>query len=100
MEQRVLLIDEVAILLRISTTTVRRHLAQRRRGIGLFPLPISAQGGKLRWSAECVERYILSQSNTTSPNVCGSAQQKRDTKSFAQRQEAARQVLERHRKRK
>jgi len=97
MEQRVLLISEVAILLRIAPVTVYRHLAQSRQGIGLFPLPISANGGKLRWNADDIERYIQSQSNIAPPNVGNPVQLK---KTFEQRQIAAQRVLDRHRKQK
>jgi len=96
MEHRVLLIDEVAALLRIAPVTIYRHLAQRRKGIGNFPLPLSS-GGKHRWNAEDIEQYIRSQSNSAPPNISNPAQSKREAKAYKERQEAARQVLERHR---
>ena len=55
-------------------------------------------GGKLRFSAEDVEFYIASQSNTTPPgNAVSATKQRRDAKAFKQRQEAAEAALDRHR---
>lgn len=98
MEQRVLLIHEVATLLRIAPPTVYKYLAQTRQGTGTFPLPISVAGGKLRWNADDIERYIESRSSTvTSNNMTSTSERRKKAKADSNRQEAAKKAMERHR---
>jgi predicted DNA-binding transcriptional regulator AlpA len=97
MEQRILLIDEVASLLRVAPSSAHRWLGQRRKGIGSFPLPISNKGGKLRWLTRDIELFLESQS-TSPPQVISPARQMRqDKKDFQKRQALAAEALQRHR---
>ena len=96
---RILLIGEVANLLRVSIPTVNRWLHQTRKGQGHFPLPISVKGGKGRWLSTDIEQYIATQSNTASPvTVVSVSKQRQEEKTFKQRQESAKTALARHRK--
>ena len=94
----ILLIGEVASRLRVSIPTINRWLHMTRKGQGAFPLPISAKGCKGRWLSTDIEAFLqsLSTSDNATFNVCDSSQQKRESKTFGQRQESARQALERH----
>ena len=94
MKQEILLLREVAERLRVSTATVNRLLAQRRKGIGTFCLPISTFKGKGRWLASDVENYIasLSNSNVTVPIK----NEKQKTREFNERQQRAKAALARH----
>jgi len=101
---RILLIREVATLLRVASVTVHRWLAERRAGRGHFPLPISQRGRKLRWLAADIEAFLQFQSeaaspvNPTPPNTSSPAQhQRRERKEWEARQLAAAETLQRHR---
>jgi len=97
-KQMIVLIDEVAARLRVSTSTVRRWLAESRAGRGNLPRPVSVPGGKLRWLASDIEAYLASQSQATPPVVSTVRQVRRDQKEFHQRQAEADKILLRHRK--
>ena len=92
MEPKILLIDEVAALLRVANVTIYRWLAESRAGRGSFPLPISQRKAKLRWLASDIDRYIESQSAVTVEFV-SPVKQKKD---YQRRQEAAKAALARH----
>jgi predicted DNA-binding transcriptional regulator AlpA len=94
----VALIDEVALLNGVSESTIRKWLADRRRGIGTFPLPISKNGAKLRWLRSDILTYLSSQSQATQPVASSTQQVRRDQKEFHQRQAEAEKALARHRK--
>ena len=98
MEQRILLIDEVSRMFRVSTVTIRRYLHLARKGEGNFPLPISPRGGKCRWLLSDIEAYMKSQSTAGDTNLSevGRKQRKREAKAFEQRQKEARRSLLRH----
>jgi predicted DNA-binding transcriptional regulator AlpA len=53
-----LTITEVAERLRLSPHSVTKRLQDRRRGVGNFPLPLTAPRCKARWDAEAIEEYI------------------------------------------
>ncbi|MCL2005938.1 MAG: hypothetical protein FWG73_07205 [Planctomycetaceae bacterium] len=53
-----LTITEVAERLRLSPHSVTKRLQDRRRGVGNFPLPLTAPKCKARWDAEAIEEYI------------------------------------------
>lgn len=91
----ILLLPEVAERLRVSTATVNRLLARRRRGEDdRFPLPLSAFNGKGRWLASDVDAYIGSLSNVNvAVPVPSKRKQERD---YQKRQELAKVALERH----
>ena len=99
LKPRILLVHEVATLLRIAPVTVYRHLALRRKGIGTFPLPISTAGGKLRWLASDIEAFLQSQSNAMPPaKVASTSERRQEAKTYRDRQDAAQKVLVRHRR--
>jgi predicted DNA-binding transcriptional regulator AlpA len=91
----ILLLPEVSERLRVSTATVNRLLAQRRKGEGTFPLPLSSFKGKGRWLASDVDGYIesLSDCNVVSVPVKSEKQKARE---FVERQKRAKATLERH----
>lgn len=97
---RILLIGEVANLLRVSVPTINRWLRQARLGQGTFPLPISAKKCKGRWLSTDIDAFLHMQSTSQTPALpdVSSPQRSRKTQSFKQRQDAARAALERHRK--
>jgi len=92
MEPKVLLIDEVAALMRVSNVTIYRWIAESRAGRGSFPLPISRRKGKNRWLASDIERYLSSQSAGL-PTFVSPAKQKKE---FRRRQDTANAILARH----
>ena len=91
---RLLTRKEVCALVRSSYPTLCRWL-----DAGLFPQPVNGRKRKLLWTEQQIEEWMNRQSApvnaTPLPNVSPS-QQKRETKAFQQRQEAARQTLLRH----
>ena len=97
MENKILLVDEVAELLRVSQSTINRWSEESRKGNGSFPLPISARGGKRRWSRDSIEAFIDSQTAATSP--IPARKQRRSAKAFQARQERADKALEKFRTR-
>ena len=101
MEQKVLLINEVALMLRVAPVTIRRWIHLSRNGKKNFPLPISVRNETCKWLSSDIEFYLQSRSaqcSTAPPNVNSLAQQKREAKTFEQRQVAAKRVLDSHRK--
>jgi len=92
----ILLLPEVAERLRVSTATVNRFLAQRRKGVGHFPLPLSSFKGKGRWLASDVDAYIESLSNCNVAANVPIKSEKQKAREFADRQKRARQALEQH----
>ena len=58
---RILLIAEVSELLRVSESTINRWMVESRKGENTFPLPVSARGGKRRWTRDSIEAFIDSQ---------------------------------------
>ena len=95
---RILLIGEIASLLRVSISTINRYLRQTRKGCGNFPLPISPKGSKGRWLSSDIERYIETQSKADLPmNVVGSSKrEQQDARSIQRRNELAKAVLAKH----
>lgn len=61
----ILILPEVADRLRLSKASVHRLLADRRRGVGTFPLPLSK--GKLRWLSTSIDQYV--QSLSSAPEI-------------------------------
>ncbi|MCL2347653.1 MAG: helix-turn-helix domain-containing protein [Planctomycetaceae bacterium] len=97
-ESHVMLIREVAELLRVSNVTIYRWVAKSRKGEIFFPHTISpgGKGSKLRWLASEIENYIASQS-VALPVASSVRQAKREQKDFLQRQADAEKSLEKHR---
>ena len=94
----VYIIDDVAAATRLAPVSIYKAVSDRRKGIGSFPLPISAPGGKLRWLASDIEAYLQSLSSTEPPvKVASASKRRQESKSFKQRQEAAQKALDRHR---
>ena len=94
-KHEILLLPEVVGRLRVSTATVNRLLAQRRKGTGTFSLPLSQFKGKGRWLASDVDNYIESLSNVN-VTVVPAKSDKQKAREFIERQKQARKVLARH----
>lgn len=99
-KHEILLLPEVAERLRVSTATVNRLLARRRKGEDeLFPLPLSnAPKSKGRWLSDDVDDYIktLSSVNTTNATLTiGTAEPRRKGKDYEQRRKSLEAASER-----
>ena len=88
---------EVCALARISYPTLARWLTA-----GTFPQPVNGRKKKLLWSEQQITDWMNRQSSPCCPTLpdVSFSQRKRDAKSFGQRQEAAKQALDRHRRQK
>jgi predicted DNA-binding transcriptional regulator AlpA len=97
MQTQILSVGDVAERIGTSVATVNRYLAQRRKGIGSFPLPISPFKGKGRWRADDVDRYIesLSAVNTSAVPVSVKSEEQK-AKEFKERQKRAQATLAQH----
>jgi len=98
--QQILLINDVAEMLKVSPSTISRWCEENREGKSHFPLPISIRGGKRRWLLSDIETYLGSQSTATpmgSATFTTARQQRRNAKAFQERQNAADRALERYR---
>jgi len=93
----ILLIHEVAQKLRVSPSTVNRWLSQARRGESTFPLPISAGGGKGRWTSQSIDRWVESQAIATVPVPVKRKSEKQKAKEFIARQQRTEKALDRFR---
>ena len=60
---------ELQLSLQISEATLRRYLAEARRGVGDFPLPVSKPKRKLLWNPADIERWIGCHSQPTLPDI-------------------------------
>jgi predicted DNA-binding transcriptional regulator AlpA len=99
-ENRILLVGEVASMLRLSVSRINNLLTERKQGKNTFPLPLSVAGGKRRWARESIEAYIASQLEATSPVPPTARQKRRSAKAHQERQAATDRALERYRTRK
>ena len=95
MENKILLVDEVSALLRVSQSTISRWTDESRKGQNSFPLPVSIRGGKRRWTRDSIEAFIDSQTVATQPATA--RKQRRSAKAFQERQSATDRALERYR---
>jgi len=94
--ERMLVVEEVLDLLRISLPTLDRYVRQARRGECTFPLP--AQLGikrKRLWNLSDLERWANCRSPPPVKNaaVITSKQQRQKEKSYQERQAAVKQAL-------
>ena len=96
MENKILLVDEVSAMLRVSESTINRWTAESRRGEITFPLPVSVRGGKRRWTLESIEVFI--NSLYVKPQR-PPRKQRRNATAFQERQSAADKALSRYRTR-
>ena len=94
---KILLIKDVMNVLRASRPTVYRWLAESRKGVGYFPLPISQDGRQLRWNADDIEVFCQSR-GAPQPLVAvtGPKHQVKRTEEHRKRQEATAAVLAKH----
>lgn len=96
---RLLTVRDLCDLLTITYPTIYRWIKD-----GTFPEPVNGRKKKLLWSKDSIEEWMNRNQQSTPDNTVShkvdtpAKQQKREAKSFEQRQTAARQVLERHRK--
>jgi len=96
MRHEILLLPEVAERLRVSPATVNRLLSLRRKGVGVFPLPLSQFRGKGRWNASDIDRYIESLSDRNVAPCVSAKSEKQKDREFAERQKRAKATLEKH----
>ena len=90
MEQRILLIDELATLLRESKSSVYRQYKQ-----GKLPMPLS-MSGKLRWLASDIEAFLQSRAPPPVNAPTATKQRKKQGQEYEERQQRAEQTLQRH----
>jgi len=95
MQPSVLLINDVAEMLKVSPSTIGRWCEESRNGSNNFPLPISIRGGKRRWLLPDIVTYLATQSTATQP--IPARKQRRGAKAFQERQSATDRALERFR---
>jgi len=62
-------ISEVAELLRCSVPTVRRWLAEARRGERLFPLPLNQPRSQNLWRREDIENWTENPAKSPSKSM-------------------------------
>ena len=93
--ERLLDIKDVMDLCRCSYPTLARWMTAN-----LFPQPLNGRGKKLLWAEQQILDWIecRRQQSAQAPPVSipSNRQQRRKAKDFTDRQEAARQTLERH----
>jgi predicted DNA-binding transcriptional regulator AlpA len=94
--QQILLINDVAQMLKVSPSTISRWSEESRKGSNHFPQPISIRGGKRRWLLSDIEEYLMAQSTATQIPA-PARQQRHKTKAFQERQSATDRALERYR---
>jgi len=94
MTLRILKIDDVTALLKVSRPTVDRWVSESRAGRNDFPVPFSQQRRKVRWTASAIEEWIERRQAAQSPdNVPTPRQTKKENR---HRQERTTAGLQRH----
>ena len=100
MTHRILLIDDLAALLRESPSTIGRKTNEAKQGLTDFPLPISAPGKRRQWDAHAIEQWLANRANVAPPVVppvtSPTKSEKQKSRDFAERQRAADAALARH----
>jgi excisionase family DNA binding protein len=93
--EKLLTVREVTDLLRISYSTLYRWLRA-----GKFPVPVNGRGNKLLWHQSQIQDWsnYRKSASATSNAVTSPASQRRQAKSFQERQAAAEKSLQRHRR--
>jgi predicted DNA-binding transcriptional regulator AlpA len=91
--ERLLTIKDVTEMVCLSYSTLHRQMK-----VGAFPQPVNGRGRKLLWTKESIETWTNRQeiSVANMPVASTAAQQRRKTKDFLQRQEAAKASLAKH----
>lgn len=56
-EMKLLTVQEVANVFRVSISTIRRRVASARNGASKFPMPIFQKGHTLRFMADEITEY-------------------------------------------
>jgi len=97
MQPSVLLINDVAEMLKVSPSTISRWCEESRNGKSRFPLPISIKGGKRRWLLPDIVSYLADQSTATQAPTAIDRKRRRNAKAFQERQSATDMALERYR---
>jgi len=97
MNQRILLVEDVTALLRVSRCTIDRWVREAREGRGDFVMPFSTPGRRMLWDAHVVEQWLANRNAVASPSKPPPVKsEKQKAKEFNERQEQAAKALERH----
>jgi len=93
-------IQDIRQIFGISQVCAYRWVAEARKGLSRFPLPINGTDGgkrKLLWNRNDIEQFCQSR-NTPQPtvNVSTMKQTKKQVASFQERQQRADEALARH----
>ena len=97
MENKVLIIDEVASKVRRSKSCINRWLGLSRRGQGTFPLPLNeGTGGAGLWLESTIDAWLESQAIAASP-LPTPARKRRSASAAQARQAATERALDRFR---
>ena len=96
MVQRVLLIEDLIALLRVSRPTIERRVREAREGKSDFPIPFSEPRRRMLWDAYAVEQWIANRNQATLSVVSPIKSKKREVREHIERQERALKVLEQH----
>lgn len=87
---KILLVEDLEKIFRASRPSLYRWLAESRKGVGNFPLPITQNGRQLRWNADDIEAFCRAQSVPQPPVSVTSPKQQEE------RREATAAVLAKH----
>ena len=88
---------EVCVYMRCSEPTIRRWLAESRRGAGTFPLPVQEKkGGKLLFDPQALSRWV--EDRQAMPKQANPVRASKQEKDKNRRLKLAHTALERHRK--
>jgi len=97
MSHRILEVEDVITLFRRSRATIDRWVREARDGKSDFPVPFSAPGRRMLWDAHVIEQWLENRNKAASSfNVHTAKTEKQKTREFAERQQRAKQALERH----
>jgi predicted DNA-binding transcriptional regulator AlpA len=86
----ILLMDDVAALLKVSQATLYRWVSASRTGKGSFPLPISQRGQTIRWNSEDIDAWCRAQSTQAALSKKHSLKERR------RKEDATTKILKRH----
>jgi len=95
MDQRILLVEDVTELLRVSRCTIDRWVREAREGKSDFPIPFSQPGRRMLWDAHVMEQWLENRNKAALP-IAPAKSEKQKAREFAARLERARATLRQH----